>query len=424
MNLRTLKIKPCGILISIALIILGALSVMVPEDVEGSEFRIQPGITLGEEYNDNIFLAPENRSYDYISEIKPSIKILYSVPLWDWDVSYFYDYHYYARYTDLNTSQNQSNVLDLKNHTRIKDEYVFLDVKDNYSRVSLDLARDFTQESSFVNQTDRNILTVDPYFIMRPTSKMTVTTGYTYSNLWYKDPTAINQENNIVYTGLQEELSQRSILTAGIRHTQNRNSVQGYTEDDVYLGQRYEYEENSTLTGTIGNSWFNFPGEERTTQITWDANFTHRYSTMTVTFETGLRFVPDPFLILRRQDRYLATIRRDVERTSLVVSGGLIEYRDIKNKNLQNSDYRVNGRLSHAISTTSKIILDLSADWYWDYLAYTKTQRYLTGVRFEHLVAENLTLALEYRYTNSYTPDVYSDNYFNNRFSVELRMVF
>ncbi len=46
------------------------------------------------------------------------------------------------------------------------------------------------------------------------------------------------------------------------------------------------------------------------------------------------------------------------------------------------------------------------------------------GARFEHLFTENLTLALDYRYTNVYSPDVYVYNYFNNRFSVELRKVF
>jgi hypothetical protein len=76
------------------------------------------------------------------------------------------------------------------------------------------------------------------------------------------------------------------------------------------------------------------------------------------------------------------------------------------------------------ITTKSKIILNLEADWYKDYLAYTKTERFLTGARFEQILAENLTLAMVYQYTNVYSPDVYLDNYFNNRYSVELRMIF
>ena len=416
-----LKSRTGNALIYFMVVILCALSTMAPDHVAGAEFRVQTGIALSEEYNDNIFLVPEKMEYDYIARISPSINIIYNVPFWDWKVDYHYDYLHYDRH---HITQDQTHTLNFANHTRIIDEYIFLDIRDNYARVSLDPTRDYTQESTFVNQTDRNTLTVNPYFIVRPTSQMTVTTGYSYSNIWYKDPTAIDQTEDIVYTGLQQDLSQRSHMTAGIIHTQNRNSVQDYTQDEVYLGQTYEYIENSTLSIRIGNSWFDFKGAGKTSQVYWDANFKHRYSTMTVTYETGMRFIPDPSLIVRREDRYLATVSKDVERTSLLVSGGLLEYRNITNKHLESSSYQVNGSMSHAITTKSKIILNLGAERLKDYLVYTTTDIYLTGVRFEHLAAENLTLALDYRYTNVYSPDVYSSNYVNNRFLVEIRMAF
>ena len=291
------------------IIIVSALLTTVPDHAVGAEFRIQPGITLGEEYNDNIFLSPQDRSSDFISRFVPSLNMLYKGPLWDWDVRAFYEYRYYVRFHD---DVKQSNIpsLNLINHTRIKDEYIFLDIRENYSKVSLDPTRDFTQESAFINQTDSNVLTLNPYFIIRPTSQMTVTTGYTYSNTWYKDPTAIDQVDNTVYTGFQQDLSRRSIMTVGIIHDENTNRIQDFTRDDAYLGYRYEYVENSTLSVKVGNSWFNDKTNEvRITQVFWDAILTHRYSTMTVTCETGLRFIPDPFLIFRREDRYLATVK-------------------------------------------------------------------------------------------------------------------
>ena len=416
-----LKRRTGNALIYFMVVLLSALSMMAPDHVAGAEFRLQPAIALSEEYNDNIFLVPEKMEYDYITRIAPSINIKYKGPFWDWDVDYVYDYLRYARH---HISQDQTHTLNLANHTRIIDEYIFLDIRDNYARVSLDPARDYTQESTFVNQTDRNTLTVNPYFIIRPTSQMTVTTGYAYSNIWYKDPTAIDQAEHIVYTGLRQDLSRRSIMTAGIRHMQNKNSDQDYTQDDVYLGQTYEYVENSTLAVAVGNSWFDRKDAEKTSQVYWDANFTHRYSTMTVTYETGLRFIPDPNEILRREDRYLASITKAVERTSLTVSGGLKEYRNIINKHLENSSYGVNGKMSHAITTKSTIILNLGAERLKDYQVYTKVDRYLTGVRFEHLAAETLTVALDYRYSNVYSPDVYTDNYYNNRLSIEIRKVF
>ena len=437
--------KTGSVLIYCMIIMLSVLSVVAPGSVSGAESRIQPALAIGEEYNDNIFLTSENRSSDFISRVVPAINFMYKAPLWDWDLNGYYEYRYYARFHDYVT-QNTIPNLNLANHTRIKDEYIFLDVNDNYSKTSLDPVRNFTQESAFINQTDKNVLTIVPYFIIRPTLQMTVTTGYTYSNIWYKDPAAIDQVYNIVYTGFQQDISKRFNMIGGIKHTQNNNSglavssftnmntaatstVQSYTQDDVYLGQRYEYVENSVLSVTVGNTWFRIPETQtdavkRVSQVTWDAYLTQIYSTMTVTYETGLRFIPDPEKISRREDRYLVTIRRDSGRTSIIAAGGLLEYRNIVSKHLENSTYLISGTIDHSLSSKSKIILNLEADWYKDYVGSTKTQRYLSGARFERLLAEKLTLALFYNYSHVYSPDVSSSNYFNNRYSVELRMVF
>ena len=38
----------------------------------------------------------------------------------------------------------------------------------------------------------------------------------------------------------------------------------------------------------------------------------------------------------------------------------------------------------------------------------------------ERTAPKDLTWALEYRYTNVYSPDIYTDNYTNNRISAEV----
>jgi hypothetical protein len=419
--------------------VLTALSTMFPCAGEGAEYQIHPAVTLGEEYNDNIFLTPENESSDFISRITPAVTVVYGTPLWDWNVNALYEYRYYARYHD-NVPENYIPNLSLTNHTRIKDQYMYLDIREYYSRTSVSPIRDYTQESAFVNQTDRNLLTVNPYFISRPTSQITVTTGYNYSNTWYKDPRAVDQVTHTIYTGLQQDLTLRTFMTYGIRHALNKNKRLDYTQDDVYVGFTREYVQNSTFAATIGNTWFHsqlapsiasqqsVTVPQNITQITWDVNLTHRYSTMTVIYETGLRFIPDPYQARpRREDRYMATLRRDVPRTSISASGGLFNYRDIIGKHLQSSVYRLSGSISHAITSKSTIIFNLSSDWTKDYQGtYSTQQRYITNARLEHLLKETLTLSLEYRYSYLYdpTPNHYWNNYTNNRISVELRKVF
>jgi hypothetical protein len=127
---------------------------------------------------------------------------------------------------------------------------------------------------------------------------------------------------------------------------------------------------------------------------------------------------------LRREDRYVATITRKVERTAYSVAGGFVEYRDAQSKHLEQTSYDIAGAITHNITTNSKISLDLSYQRLEDNVNKTYTELYLEGGKYEYLLLESLTLALEYRYTNSFSPDIFENDYYNNRFTVELKKVF
>jgi hypothetical protein len=145
---------------------------------------------------------------------------------------------------------------------------------------------------------------------------------------------------------------------------------------------------------------------------------------MSIVYDTGLRVIPDPLRGLRREDRYVATIKRDAERTNLLISGGVREYRDAEFKHLESTSYRLDGAIGHAITTASKIMLNASIERLKDNRTGADIDRYLTGARYEYVSKENLTLAFDYRWTNVYSPDVYAVNYYNNRYTVELRKSF
>jgi hypothetical protein len=390
-------------------------------EAEGYEFRIQPAIALSEEYNDNVFLAPNDRRNDYITSVVPSVRFAYKAPLWDWDVNYAYSYRYYARNT---IDTDKTHTLNLANQTRIIKEFFFFTMKDDYAKVSLDATRDFTQESNFVNQSDRNILTANPYFVLKPSSAATLNTGYIYTNTWYKDTAAIDKTDHIGYGEMKQELSPRSTMTVSFRYTRNENDVQNYSKSDLFAGPKYEYAEGSTLFFTLGGSRFSFEKTGTTNQVYWDAGITHAYSTMTLSFETGLSYIEDPLRALRREDRYVATIKKNTERTSLVASVGLWEYRDAETKHLETTSYRTNGTISHAVTQNLKGIFTYTVERLEDNRMDTYTSRYLPGARFDYRSSETLTMSLDYRYTNNYSPDIYTNNYYSNRVMVEIKKTF
>ncbi len=392
-----------------------------PVRVEGAESLFQPAVLASEEYNDNIFLSPDHPIDDFITRIVPSFQFMYRAPFWDWDATYAYDYQYYALSDFAKTDTHRAS---LANQTRIVKDVLFLKIRDDYTRVSLDVARDFTQESNLVQQSDQNIFITNPYLVIKLTNKTNMTAGYLYRNVWYKDSALIGLADHVGYAELDHGLTSRMSVTAGVRHTLELNTIEEHTQDDAYLGLGYELTNDSTIAGMAGYSWFDFEIEGRTEQMYWDAVLTRRFPKVTFIAETGLRYIPDPLRGLTREDRYLATVRRDDERTTWSVSGGVLEYREPVHKNLQTTVSRLSGSVRHAITVKSAISVNIGVDWIHDYLADIKTERYLTGARYEYSAGEKLLLALEYRYSDVYSPDFYLYNYHNNRVSVEVRKTF
>lgn len=410
--LRVFAVNSFPILAAIAFLAVSAA------EAEAVEFFIRPSITLSEEYDDNIFLTTTDRVEDYITRVGPALNFHYKAEFWDWDLSYAYDYRYYAKGT---RKYDDTHVVDLKTKTELLKNYFFLKVDDNYNRVSLDVTRNFANESSFVNQSDRNVFTVNPYIVLAPDSKNTPMIGYIYINTWYKDPAGINTVDHIGYTEMITLLSPRAKLTTGAKFTREKSSVQDTDRTDIYTGPRYDYAEKSFVYGNVGNSWFNFGEGTRATQPYWNVGITHQYSTLTASFETALSYVPDPLLILRREDRYVATISKKTARSSLVVSGSLTEYRNVVTKHLEDTGYRISGEMKYALSARSSIAVDLATERHKEYLTGTTRDLYLNGLRLERQAMEKVTVALAYRYSNSYSHDVFTDNYFDNRVTFEIK---
>ncbi len=408
-------------LLSAAVSLFSTFLPIIIAEANAAEYRIEPSITLNEEYNDNVFLTPLDRKYDYITRVRPAAHFSYKASLWDWDVAYAYDYRYFTR---IRPNHDDTHTVGLTNLTRIVEGFFFLALRDEYKRVSLDVTRNYAAQSLFVNQTDQNIGSVNPYFVLHPGARTTANVGYIYQNIWYKDPAAIKKIDHIGYAEMVHELTSKLSTTIGFRYTQDRNVIQDYRRSDAYAGMNYEYIEGFSLYGTIGNMWLDFENAGRETQLFWAAGFNRKFPKFSFSFETGLSYIEDPQRILRREDRYIATIKREIERTAYSVSAGLRFYSNAQTKHLEDTSYSVGGNITHKISTTSKVSLDMTYQRLEDNVNKTYTELYLSGGRYEYLLLENLTLALEYRYTNSYSPDLFNNDYDNNRIIAEVKYVF
>ncbi len=384
-------------------------------------FMVLPSITVSEEYNDNIFLTRYNKLDDYITRVIPAFTLDYKTSLWNWHLDAAYDYRYYAKGTK---KGDTTYFVNLQNHTELINNFFFIDVLDTYDRTSLSVSRDFTQQSLFVNQTDENIFTVNPYFVLRSESRFTPIFGYRYVNTWYKQSSAISTVDNIGYAEMITDLSTKMTFTIGVQYTQDTNKVEDYNKTDVYAGPKYTYAPDSYIYGLIGESFLDFEFQNSTKHVIWDAGFSHRYSTSTLAFQMKSGYIHDPERILRRQDLYVATFTREIPRTSFSVSAGLYEYRNAVTNHLQNTTDQLTGEISHALSPPLKIVLNETIQRLEDNELNTTISLWESRIRLERRILEKLTGAMTYWYTNSYSHNSYFDNYVNNRFAVELKWIF
>jgi hypothetical protein len=391
-----------------------------------SDVKIEPAVTVSEEYNDNVLLHPQNKVTDYITRIIPSVHMVYFAPLWDWDVAYSYEYRYYARET---TREDAAQRLNLLSRTRIIKEFFFLDLKDEYSTVSLFSSQDYTQVGPLASQylTKQNVFTANPYLVFRPTQRTELTTGYEYRNVWYAEPQAVDKSVHAMYGDLNHMHTERLKTMASARYETTDYAAQNFTHGTFLIGPRFEYQEKSYVWGRIGASRFSGYDADRATRPIWDAGIIHTTPSVTIKYETGRTWIDDAVIIIKREDRYIVSVSRDVrsQRTSL---GASLAYREYGTGGYSDErKYTTAVSFSHYLTERVQGSYGVTIDQYQRFPVRspnTTTIAYLTDVRIDYRVNETLTYSINYRYADSFSHDVYLDNYENNRIIVEVKKIF
>jgi hypothetical protein len=289
----------------------------------GADKFLTPSITVSEEYTDNVFEVPTGKRGEFITRVLPGFTLKYGAPFWDWDISYSFDYRHYAR--ESKEDEFTHNAL-VKGNLRVIDNFLYLDLNDNYSRVSLDVARDVTKESLFLNQTDQNIATVSPYLLWRPGAKNSLRTGYRYTDTRYWDSAGIDKIAHGAFADLTHEVTGKFSLTAGYVFTRLESRPVDYNKHDVNGGFRYEYADKSFLYGQIGNSWQRFSSGSNVSYLFWNAGVTHDLGFAVATIETKVEITEDPLSVSTKETSYSGKIDRTLQRGHIGFAASYAEY--------------------------------------------------------------------------------------------------
>lgn len=399
-----------------------ASPLMVSNQTQAADFSLMPTLAVSEEYTDNVFETELDKESDFITRALPGLAMKYKAPLWNWDLGYFFDYRYYARES---RKDDSTHTLNAKGLIKIVDELLFLEMNDVYKRVSLDVTRDTTSESLFLNQTDQNIGTVSTYLVLHPSARTTLKTGYRYLNTWYKDPQAVSKQDHVGFLTGSYELSSTFFLTGDYTFTREipvKNS--SFYRHEVYIGPRYEYSEKSFIYAQGGFIASDYDNGTRLFNPSWNAGLTHTFDTVTVNVFTGTKYTDDPLGASILETSYSASLTKNLQRGSLTLKGSYTEFSDAK------ADLLKNKRYSGGFSSAYELLRDLTGTLGLTYENYQQlllngtTDKYFVDCGLSYSFGKELTAGLSYKYIDYSSATITTDNKQVNRVILELKKVF
>lgn len=240
-----------------------------------AELKLTPGLIVREEYNDNIDLTKDNRRDDFITTVAPSLNALIDTNLLKLSLDYGLYFKLFAKHSDENETSlaKTQRVRFDTTYNPIRD-ILFLKVSDVYARLPIDERRQVAAGNDFVNTTDSNILTVNPYIVLPLTSSINFTAGYTYKNTWYDDPDGETAQDHTATGRLTKTFGERLSLYGEYAYRAHRpkdetNDVNTIARtlvgillpqgtpiyDDVISTQKNGWDAYDTHSGTLGTTY-------------------------------------------------------------------------------------------------------------------------------------------------------------------------
>jgi len=401
---------------SVALVALASVHI-----AQAAEFEVHPSLAVSEEYTDNVFETNTNRVSDYITRVLPGIAMSYRAPALTGNLGYVFDYRYYARDTH---KDEITHSLSAKGKLTAVENLLFLEVSDEYQRVSLDVTRDVTRESLFVNQSDRNVVTVSPYLTLRVTERIPVKSGYRFIDTRYFGSAGIDKIDHVAFLDAAYELSKRWSLTASYTFTRELADIDNFSQHQALGGFRYEYADKSFLFAQGGNTWTSYDSGHRLNSLAWNAGLTHVFDTVTGTVITGVRYNEDPLRNIMKESFVSGVIEKRLNRGSFSFSSMYSEYVLTETDTLQTKKYGATASGQYDFTADLKGRVAFTAERYEQPLLGSYTRRFQADSGFSYLLAKQLVASLSYVYAGYYSPGIAYDNRHVNRAMIEIKKTF
>jgi hypothetical protein len=388
------------------LLVTVAVACLLNTGIARAAVEFTPSLTINEEYTDNVYSSHINKQDDFITEIYPGFSLLYEAPIWQWDVKYIYNYRYFA---NLGESETSSHDLDVKGVINVIDNFFYVDVSDRYERVSTDVTIDRTLEGYFDDQSDKNEFRVSPYFIFNSEGKTPIMVGYAYTNIWYKEDTAIDKEVNTVYLNAIHHLTSRLDLTSDLVFEEQRSNFDTVKQHKVLAGFSYEYAHASKVYAQAGYGWYD-TDTDSSGQPFWNAGIIHTTDRYEFTLSTETAYSEDPLANSLLTTTYSIGAKRTGNSNVTSLSFSYEDNIDLDTDETYTKTYGANVSTEQTFTSALKARLSVNYNYYDIIYSDTYTDRYIYTATFEYMMNYGIRAHLTYEYLDMYSPEIEVDN--------------
>jgi hypothetical protein len=389
---------------------------------EGAEFSLSPSIALRQAYDDNIYLTKGNRKDDYIARILPSFNLQYKSESWDLSSDYTLEWWYYWKLKEGGDSHN----LNLTSQIRVINNLFYIDVSDTYSSVVLNPRRPSTETNLQVNRSDSNNAILSPYLKFQITPLLFLSSGYRYTNSWYRESTGVNRQTHTGFASLEYKVNPKLNIAFSAEYTYDSPDENSFNEANheatAFLRAQYTLTPLTDLDASVGYRRITFAQDQEDNMLLYTLLVTHRFKgTGRIEFRADSTSKATP---------ELGIVRSNSEELNLLIGENLIvnarffhridQYLEIDREDtafgfITGIEYRPQPRLTYEISARYERGKYLPED--------QKRDIYGVSGEIAYMLTNKATVSLSYNYTED-NGDIEIHDYRNNIAAVQVNVAY
>lgn len=358
--------------------------------------KLHPGLSLFEEYNDNLFLESANEDSDFITTLHPNIRAEMDSSQLRLMADYGLKFLFYKEHSNRD-EQDFKDIQRASISATVFPEGDFtVGITETITRETVDQRDASVAENDFLNKTTVNRFTVNPKYRSLAFKTFEPTLGYRYEQVAYDTDTGDDYLRHTFSLEFAKRLFAdrlRVVLDASTAfHEANISS--DYKRDEVYGALFFKATSQLTLAARAGKSLFDFDGLENMRgnggKIGGEYVFSSRLKSSVYYSEIFVSSVTSG--LLKRKNATAEVVFHDFFTTSLKVMGNRDLYLEASRE-----DRSIESSLVFGIPLSEKINLSISGGYdYLKYLPLMETaRRYTVGTAIQW-VFNDLDVTLSY----------------------------